>query len=84
MTTTPTATYLAPLPHLIPAYADLRLLLFVFRRMGAHGLNDAHAANALLHAFGTAFRRPLMLLRAMMADVAGTATGPIGTGRRIS
>lgn len=64
---------LHPLPH----DADARLLLFAFRRMGAHGLNDAQAADAMLHAFGTGFRRPLVLMRAMMADLAAAATCPI-------
>ena len=64
----------AVLPHLLPEDANARLLLFAFRRMGAHGLKDAHAAQALMQAFGTEFRRPLTLLRAMMADIAGGAS----------
>ena len=67
----------APLPHAMPSDPNARVLLFALRRMGAHGLNDAHAANALLHAFGESFRRPLLLLRAMMADLAHTAACPI-------
>lgn len=62
------------LPHLLPEDANARLLLFAFRRMGAHGLNDAHAAQAMIEGFGTDFRRPLTLLRAMMADLATRAT----------
>jgi hypothetical protein len=46
-----------------------RLLLFAIRRVASGGLNDAHAANALLSAFGLAYRRPLVLLRAMMAEL---------------
>lgn len=64
----------ATLPHPLPEDANARLLLFAFRRMGAHGLGDAQAANALLHAFGPGFRRPLLLMRAMMTDLATTAT----------
>lgn len=64
----------AALPHLLPEDPNARLLLFAFRRMGAHGLDDAHAAQALIEGFGTDFRRPLTLLRAMMADLAGGAT----------
>jgi hypothetical protein len=71
------ATLPAALPHALPEDANARLLLFGFRRIGAHGLHDAHVANALVHAFGEGFRRPLMLLRTMMADLAHTATCPI-------
>lgn len=69
-----TQTVPASLPHMLPDDPNARLLIFAFRRMGAHGLNDAHAAQALMEGFGAGFRRPLMLLRAMMADVAGSAT----------
>lgn len=65
------------LPHPLPACANARIALFAIRRMGAHGLADARAAHALFTAFGAAFRRPLMLMRALMADVAATATGTI-------
>lgn len=67
----------ASLPNALPQDPNARLLLFAFRRLGAHGLNDAHTAHALLQAFGAGFRRPLLLLRAMMADLAHTATCPI-------
>lgn len=67
----------ASLPSPMPGDPNARLLLFAFRRMGAHGLHDTHAAQALLQAFGQDFRRPLLLLRAMMADLAHTATCPI-------
>lgn len=65
------------LPHLQPACPNARLALFAMRRMGAHGLADARAAHALFTGFGQAFRRPLVLLRALMAEIAATATGPI-------
>lgn len=67
-------TIASALPHMLPDDPNARLLLFAFRRMGAHGLGDAHAAQALIDGFGGDFRRPLMLLRAMMADLAGGAT----------
>eukprot|EP01037_Dinobryon_pediforme_P021865 gene21865-22849_t len=67
----------ATLPNAMPHDPNARLLLFAFRRLGAHGLNDAHAAHVLLEAFGEGFRRPLLLLRTMMADLARTATCPI-------
>jgi hypothetical protein len=35
-----------------------------------NGLNDAHAANAMLGTFGQSYRRPLILLRAFMAETA--------------
>lgn len=65
------------LPHALPACPNARLALFAIRRMGAHGLADARAAHALFVAFGQGFRRPLTLLRALMADVAGSASGTI-------
>lgn len=67
----------AALPHALPACANARLALFAMRRMGAHGLADARAAHALFSGFGQAFRRPLVLLRALMADLAGSASGTI-------
>lgn len=65
------------LPAALPTDPAARLLLFGFRRMGAHGLDDARAAHAFLSAFGEGFRRPLTLLRAFMVDCAGAATAPI-------
>ncbi|GHH09647.1 hypothetical protein GCM10008023_06600 [Sphingomonas glacialis] len=67
----------ASLPNAMPEDPNARLLLFAFRRLGANGLNDAHGAQALFHSFGAAFRRPLLLLRTMMADLAHSATCPI-------
>ena len=67
----------AALPHLLPSCPNARLALFAMRRIGAHGLADARAAHALFTGFGQSFRRPLVLLRALMADLAATATGPI-------
>lgn len=65
------------LPALQPEDAGARLLLFGVRQMGMHGLADACAANAFVTAFGKGFQRPLVLLRALMADMAASATGPI-------
>lgn len=65
------------LPALQPEDAGARLLLFGVRQMGMHGLADACAANAFVTAFGKGFQRPLILLRALMADMAASATGPI-------
>lgn len=54
----------------MPAGYGNRLFLFVMRRMAGAGVNDAHAANALLGAFGRSYRRPLILMRAMMLELA--------------
>ncbi len=59
-----------PLPFAAPVIGANRLLLYAIRRMGAHGLHDAAAANALLGNFGMAYRRPLIMLRAFMAETA--------------
>lgn len=65
------------LPALQPDDAGARLLLFGVRQMGMHGLADACAANAFVTAFGKGFQRPLVLLRALMADMATVSSGPI-------
>lgn len=75
--TTPLSATLTALPYPQPACANARIALFAMRRMGANGLADARAAHALFTAFGEGFRRPLLLLRALMADLATSATGPI-------
>jgi hypothetical protein len=62
-----------PLPYAAPVVHPSRLLLYCVRRMGANGLMDAHAANALLGTFGQSYRRPLILLRALMLEMASTA-----------
>lgn len=69
---TPTA-----LPHPLPESQGDRLLLLAIRRMGAHGLADAHVAQTFFMAFGSGFRRPLILARAFMAELAATATTTI-------
>lgn len=65
------------LPHLLPTCRTSRLALFAVRRMGAHGLLDAHAAHAILNAFGKDFRRPLVLMRALMAEIAANSAGAV-------
>ena len=57
------------LPNCMPACDNRRLLLYVFRRVAAHGLNDAHGAHAMLTVFGRSYRRPLVLLRAFAAEL---------------
>lgn len=57
------------LPSRLPTDNSQRLLLFGIRRIASAGLNDAHAASAFIGAFGLGFRRPLVLLRALMAEM---------------
>ncbi|KQU56083.1 hypothetical protein ASG67_06140 [Sphingomonas sp. Leaf339] len=72
--TTDTTTLL---PHALPTCINARIALFAMRRMGAHGLADARAAHAFFTAFGQGFRRPLILMRVLMAELASTAAGTI-------
>ncbi|MEZ0244404.1 MAG: DUF6628 family protein [Sphingomonas sp.] len=72
-----TAALTESLPALQPDDAGARLLLFGVRQMGMHGLADACAANAFVTAFGRGFQRPLVLLRALMAEMATASAGPI-------
>ena len=73
----PASATLTALPYALPDCANARVALFAMRRMGANGLSDARAAHAMFIAFGEAFRRPLTLLRALMADMAASAAQPI-------
>lgn len=77
MTVSPTVTLASALSAALPSDPAARLVLFGFRRMGAHGLDDARAAHAFLSAFGEGFRRPLTLMRAFMSDCANAATTSI-------
>ncbi|MET0249299.1 MAG: DUF6628 family protein [Sphingobium sp.] len=61
----------------IPGGYGNRLFLYVMRRMAVAGVNDAHAANALLGAFGKSYRRPLILMRAMMLELVRASTRKI-------
>lgn len=63
-------TYPLDLSRDMPGGYGNRLFLFVMRRMASAGVDDAHAANALLGAFGRSYRRPLVLMRAMMLEFA--------------
>ncbi|HEY0622201.1 DUF6628 family protein [Sphingomonas sp.] len=65
------------LPRLQPEDPGARLLLFGIRQMGAGGLHDAAAAHAFVTAFGRDFRRPLVLLRSLMAEMSTASAGPI-------
>lgn len=59
----------ALLPHSTPISPYARLLLYGIRRMAAGGIDDAHAAHAFFTGFGLGYRRPLILTRALMAEV---------------
>lgn len=65
------------LPRIQPDDPGPRLLLFGVRQIGAGGLNDAATAHAFVTAFGKGFRRPLLLLRTLMAEMSLAACGPI-------
>ncbi len=71
--TDPQSTLYALVPVPLPASPAQRLLLFAIRRMGGNGLHDAACAQAFLMAFGRDFRRPLTVMRALMAETARTS-----------
>ncbi len=73
--TMPGGACLLPLP--LPDGRIERSVLFAVRRMAAHGVRDVSAAWLILDVFSTGFRRPLVLLRAFMLELAHAATGPI-------
>jgi hypothetical protein len=74
---TEATTILHALPHALPTCGNARIALFAMRRMGAHGLGDARASHTMFTAFGEDFRRPLVLMRALMADLASASAGQI-------
>jgi hypothetical protein len=53
----------------IPDNENLRFLLSIFRRMGAYGLSDASAYNAMMQKFGQSYRQPYLLMQALMIDL---------------
>ena len=67
----------AALPHAAPASPYRRLLLFAIRRMAAGGIADAHAAHAIFTGFGLGYRRPLVLLRALMAELSRVSSAQL-------
>jgi hypothetical protein len=60
-----------------PGCRNARLLLYAIRRMAHGGLNDAFAAHALFSLFGVRSRRPTILLRALMAEMARSSNRQI-------
>jgi len=75
MTSTRTLASLLSRPQ--PDDGAQRLVLFAIRQMGANGLEDASAAHAVITAFGKDFRRPLVLLRALMLELSAASARPI-------
>lgn len=73
--TMPGGACLLPLP--LPDGRIERSVLFAVRRMAAHGVRDVSATWLILDLLSTGFRRPLVLLRAFMLELAHAATGPI-------
>jgi hypothetical protein len=71
------STLTAALPAVQSDDPGARLMLFGIRQMGAHGLNDACAAHAFVTAFGRGFQRPLVLLRALMAEMSAASARPV-------
>lgn len=67
----------ALIPYAAPASPNCRLLLFAIRRMAVGGIHDAHAAHALFTGFGRPYRRPLILLRAFMAEISRVANATL-------
>ncbi|APG63758.1 hypothetical protein LPB140_09625 [Sphingorhabdus lutea] len=61
------------LPYQVPKSRAQMLILYCVRRMGAWGLHDAMAANAMLNNFGLSYQRPLILLRNYMQESAKTS-----------
>lgn len=59
---------LLPLP--LPEGHVERIVLVCIRRMAAHGIRDAQAALIAIDTFGVNFRRPLVLMRAYIVELA--------------
>ena len=65
------------IPHIAPTDAVARTVLLAIRRLAIGGLDDAHATSLFMGHFGMAYRRPLMFLRVLMAEVSRIAQHPI-------
>jgi hypothetical protein len=67
----------AILPYPLPRDTMQRFTLFALRRMAVHGIRDAHAASSFIASFGLHFRKPLVLMRAFIVELAQVAHGRI-------
>lgn len=65
------------LPHHVPQDGPTRAVLVAMRRMAIHGLHDAHASLLMFENFGLHFRKPLVLMRALLLEVSQTTRRPI-------
>ncbi len=61
------------IPHPAPTERVARTLLVAIRRLAIGGLGDAHATNILIGDFGMAYRRPLLFLRILLAEISRVA-----------
>jgi len=73
----PQLSLLDRLPARQPEPPGSRLLLFALRQMGRHGVDDACAAHAYMTGFGVRFRRPLVLTRTLVIELAEASSQPI-------
>lgn len=67
----PSLATILPVP--MPSGETEQRLLFAIRRMAVHGIADAEAAYTLMLWLGTGFRRPLLLVRALMVELSQVA-----------
>lgn len=65
------------LPHNAPLDGPTRAVLVAMRRMAIHGLHDASATLLMFEHFGLYFRKPLVLMRALLLEVSQTTRKPI-------
>ena len=61
------------LPLMLPEDRDERLLLVLLRRMAIHGLHDARASWMALENYGIGFRKPLVLMRCFLHELASAS-----------
>ncbi|WP_448657560.1 DUF6628 family protein [Sphingomonas sp. CJ99] len=67
----------AALPRHQSTHPARRLLMLGIRRTGQFGLDDAMTASLFMSAFGAGYRRPLVLMRSLMAELSQAASGSI-------
>ncbi len=58
------------LPVPFPSGETEQTVLVLLRRMAVHGLHDANATVLAIDRFGTGFRKPLVLLRCFLLELA--------------
>jgi hypothetical protein len=65
------------LPHAAPTAPWPRVMLVAIRRMAAHGLYDASASLLMMRELGLHFRKPLLMLRTLLLEIAQVARQPV-------